>query len=338
MTAARSPRLRVGMIGAGWVSRHHLRAWQRQAPSAEVVALADPNPAAVRERAAEFGIAATYANAETLLAAESLDVVDICAPREFHAPLVRMMAQRGLPTICQKPLGVNFAEACNLAADVDGRMPFMVHENWRFRSYYRRLAEWLRQGVAGDIRQVQLEFVSSGMIPDASGQRPAVARQPFLRSLERLLVMEILIHHLDTLRFLLGEMDVRAASLFRSNDQIVGEDAATIVLERRANGASVVVISDLAVHGAPPLPMDHLRIFGSDGTIELKGNQLTAVGRREMSEMFDLEEAYQGAYDMTIAHFLEELAGQRRFETSLADNLNTLELVEAIYNAGSGPR
>ncbi len=326
------------MIGAGWVSRHHLRAWQRLAPSAEVVALADPNPAAARERAAEFGIAATYANAEALLAAELPDVVDICAPREFHAPLVRLMAQRGLPTICQKPLGVDLAEASDLARDVGGRMPFMVHENWRFRSYYRRLAEWLRDGVAGDIRQVHLEFLSSGMIPDASGQRPAVARQPFLRSQKRLLITEVLIHHLDTLRFLLGEMDVRTASLSRSNDEIIGEDAAAIVLTRRANGAPVVVTANLAVHGAPPLPTDHLRIFGSSGTIELKGNQLTAVGRQAMAETFDLDEAYLDSYASTIAHFVAELDGSRQFETGLADNLNTLELVEAIYTANSGAR
>ncbi|MGO8536183.1 gfo/Idh/MocA family oxidoreductase, partial [Rhizobium ruizarguesonis] len=76
---------------------------------------------------------------------------------------------------------------------------------------------WLDEGLAGEIRQVQFEFLSSGMIADAEGKRPALVRQPFFRTQERLLVMEVMIHHLDTLRYILGEMEVVIARLERSN-------------------------------------------------------------------------------------------------------------------------
>ena len=48
----------------------------------------------------------------------------------------------------------------------------MVHDNWRFRATYRRIQEWLDAGVVGDIRRVQLDYLSSGMIPDDDGQAP----------------------------------------------------------------------------------------------------------------------------------------------------------------------
>ena len=119
-------------------------------------------------------------------------------------------AARGLAVLCQKPLAPTLAAAEALVAAVGGAVPLMVHENWRFRAYYRRLREWLDDGHgSATVRQVQLDFLSSGMIPDDDGKRPALVRQPFLAGLERLLVMEILIHHLDTLRFLLGELDGR---------------------------------------------------------------------------------------------------------------------------------
>jgi predicted dehydrogenase len=328
-------RLRVGVVGAGWVSRHHLRGWRKHIDVAEVVALADPNPSTLKQRAEEFAIGATYATAEELLAAAVPDILDICAPREAHTHLVRLAAKHGLPTICQKPLAPSLAEARKLVADIGDRALLMVHENWRFRAYYRRIGEWLREGVVGDIHQVQLEFVSSGMIPDADGRRPALIRQPFLRSLDRLLVMEILIHHLDTLRVLIGEMDVRWSCLERSNDDIVGEDIATVLLARRHDGIPVSIVANLAVHGAPPLPRDRLRIFGSDGTIELDGARLTSVGQHLADETFDPDETYQGAYDRTIGHFLEQLAGESRFETGPGDNMKTLALVEAIYTANS---
>src|SRR5690606_6964218 len=115
-------------------------------------------------------------------------------------------------------------------------VPLMVHENWRFRPYYRQLRAWLAEGLVGEIVSIRLDFHSSGMIPDAEGQRPAIVRQPFFRTERRLLVMEVLIHHLDTLRLLFGEFDLRAARLRRSNDEIVGEDSAILSLERRGDG------------------------------------------------------------------------------------------------------
>src|SRR5207244_1615132 len=94
--------LRIGLIGAGMVSRHHLIAWANIADQARVVAVADPSEDNAARRAGEFGIPKTYANAETMLAASELDAIDIAAPREMHAPLVRLAAKQRLPVLCQK--------------------------------------------------------------------------------------------------------------------------------------------------------------------------------------------------------------------------------------------
>ena len=75
--------LRIGMIGAGMISRYHLEAWRR-CPGAEVVAIADPAPDAARDRAAAFAIPAVYGDAGSLLDSVALDAVDIAAPMEFH--------------------------------------------------------------------------------------------------------------------------------------------------------------------------------------------------------------------------------------------------------------
>ncbi len=327
-------RLRVGMLGAGWVTAYHLRAWQRQSHRAHVVAIADPVGEATRKRSAEFSIACCYDSAEAMFSDFIPDIVDICAPREFHAELVRLAASKGSAILCQKPLATDLTSAQTLAVGISERERLMVHENWRFRAYYRRLKQWLGAGLAGDLRHVTLEFLSSGMIPDRDGERPALVRQPFLRTLDRLLVMEILIHHLDTLRFLFGEMEVCSARLSRTNDDIIGEDVATLCL-RLSDGTPVHVTGNLAVHGAPPTPRDHLRVFGSDSTIELDGSRLTVTGGSKIEEHFDLDATYQGSYDAVIAHFLDGLERGTPFETAPADNLQTLELVETVYRLSS---
>jgi predicted dehydrogenase len=331
MAMQATPVRRVGMIGAGWVAGYHLPAWGRQRHRAEIVAIADPFPQAAARRAAEFGIPHVYASAEEMLEGERLDAVDICSPRETHAAMVRLAAGRRLDILCQKPLGTDFAEAETVASGVAPPARLMVHENWRFRAYYRLLKRWLEEGAAGDIRQVSLEFLSSGMIAGPGGLRPALVRQPFFRTQRRLLVMEVLIHHLDTLRYLLGELEIIAARLERSNDEIVAEDVAVVVLRRPEDGLVVTVTGNLAVHGAPPMPRDHLRLFGTRGTIELLGSALSLRGAEMREEAFDPDATYQGSYDAAIGHFLDGLDTGDAFETAPEDNLATLRLVEEIY-------
>jgi predicted dehydrogenase len=324
-------RRRVGIIGAGWVSEYHLPAWMKQSARAEVVAIADPSAEARAARSETSGIPRNYASAEAMLAEEALNVVDICAPREAHVELVQLAAARGVDILCQKPLAPDYDQAVALVAGLPASIRLMVHENWRFRAYYRRLKAWLEEGIAGNIRQVQFEFFSSGMIADADGNRPALIRQPFFRRQQRLLVMEVMIHHLDTLRYLFGEMEVVAARLERSNDDIVAEDVAFVILRRLDDGVIVTVNANLAVYGAPPVPRDHLRIFGTQAMLELYGSRLSATGHAEREEEFDADAVYQGAYDATIAHFLDGLEGRAVMETVPDDNLKTLALVENIY-------
>jgi D-apiose dehydrogenase len=326
--------MRIGVVGAGWVTQYHLPGWQRL-PDIEVAAICDPDLSALTARADAFGIAGRYANLETMLAAEHLDALDIASPRRFHADHVRAGAARGLPILCQKPLGIDLREAEALVADIGGKAPLMVHENWRFRPYYRELKAWLEAGLVGEIVSIRLDFHSSGMIPDIAGQRPALVRQPFFRDEARLLVMEVLIHHLDSLRFLFGEFDLHAARLKRSNDEILGEDSAILGLMRRTDGVPLHISGNLAVHGAPPAPKDQLSIWGSAGTLHLDGSTLRLFGPKPRKTEFDPAASYQAAYDDAIAHFVAALGAGLPFETSPADNLETLRLVEAAYQ-GSG--
>lgn len=322
--------MRVGMVGAGWVTQYHLPGWLRL-PGVEVVAICDPDAAALAARADAFAIPRRYTDMATMLDEAELDVLDIASPRHLHAAHVRAGAARGLPMLCQKPLGVDLAEAEALVAGLGPDVPLMVHENWRFRPYYRQLKRWLEEGLVGDITAIRLDFHSSGMIAGPDGQRPALVRQPFFRNEKRLLVTEVLIHHLDTLRYLFGGFDLVTARLGRSNDEILGEDSAILGLARRSDGVPLTVSGNLAVHGAPPAPMDQLWIFGSAGTLHLDGATLRLFGPQPREMAFDAAESYQAAYDGAIAHFVERVDGGGAFETNGRDNLETLRLVEAAY-------
>jgi predicted dehydrogenase len=313
------------------VSRHHLIAWASLADDASVVAIADPSSENAKRRASEFGIHATFSTAGEMLSKTELDAVDIAAPRAYHAELVRLAAERNLAILCQKPLAPTLRQAEELVAEVDAKARLMIHENWRFRGYYRQAAAWLRENRVGPVKQAQLTLLTSGVLLDSNGRRPALARQPFMRSEKRMLVEEVLIHHLDTLRVLMGPLRVKAAALSRTCPELFGEDGAVIQLETQNGGAAVSIFASFAADGYPAAQIDRLEILGESGSIRLDGNLLTCSGKSPAERHYDLATEYQGSYNAAIAHFVDALQSGRPFETSPGDNLQTLRLVEDCY-------
>lgn len=326
--------VRIGLAGAGWVTEHHLDAYETLKDRATVVAIADPSRAAAEARAARYGISEIYESVEAMLAQADLDAVDVAAPRELHAPICRAAAEAGHAILCQKPLAPTLEEAQALVADVGDRVPFMVHDNWRFRPHYRRIGAWIREGRIGDPRSVILTNLTSGLVPDEAGALPALVRQPMMVGLERMLLMEVMIHHVDALRYLLGDLTLRGARLGKTRTELRGEDRAMLFMTSEG-GAAVSLVGDFVAHGYPPAQTDRLQIFGSDGAVFLDGDRLRLVADgEEETHTLDLAANYKASYRGAIAHFLDHLADGGTFETSPEDNLRTLEIVEEAYRVG----
>lgn len=329
--------LRIGLAGAGWVSRHHLDAWETLQDRARVVAVADPDRRAATARAERYEIPHVYGSVEDMLEGTRLDAVDVAAPREAHAPICRLAARHGLDVLCQKPLAPTLAEAEALVAGIGGRGRLMVHENWRFRPHYRRVRGWLDEGRVGRIRSVVLGVLTSGLVPDRNGELPALTRQPMLAGLERMLLMEVMIHHVDVLRFLLGPLTLDAARLGRNCEAIRGEDRATLLLGTE-DGAAACLVGDFMARGHPARQMDRLEILGTEGSILLEEDRLSLRSDRELTVPVDLDGDYEASYRGAITHFLDRLADGRPFETRPEDNLETLRIVEEAYRVGTPGR
>ena len=326
--------LAVALAGAGMVSRHHLQAWAAT-PGARVVAIADPDMEAAHARAAEFGVPEVFADAREMLARARPDALDVAAPMAAHADLVAAAIEAGLAgVLCQKPLAPDLA-AARTVADAAGARPstrLMVHENWRFRPHYRRLRAWLDEGAIGAPRLFRMESLGSGLLPGPDGRAPGLERQPFLARMERLIVLELLVHHLDTLVFLLGPLVPRAAALARLSPLVSGEDTALVQLTSDGpEGPLGALVASMAAPGAPARPRDTFMLHGEAGRIVLDGDELRREGRTAETLRIDHEADYEASYGGAIGHFVEAMTSGSAFETDPATHLRVLEMVEAIY-------
>jgi predicted dehydrogenase len=261
--------LRVATLGAGYFSRFHHRAWKRMA-DVELVAIADHERHKAEAFAVEFSIPAVFTDVETMLAEMRPDVIDIVAPPQAHLPAIRAAARHGIHAICQKAFCQSLDEAREAVA-IAGRagITLAVHENFRFQPWHQKVRQFIAAGALGDIYQLTFRLrPGDGQGPDAY-----LDRQPYFRSMERLLVHETAIHHIDLFRYLLGEPDSIYADLRRMNPVIAGEDAGLIVMTMPSGARAIFDGNRCSDHVATNrrLTMGEMLIEGSAGVLRLDG-------------------------------------------------------------------
>ncbi len=142
-------RLRVGVIGLG-MGRAHIEGWREHA-QVDVVAIADPDAARLATIGDKFEIEGRYASAETMVAAEKLDVVSICTPNKFHMDLTLAALAAGCHVLCEKPMAMSAEEGRVMlaAAEKAGRR-LMINFSYRFSAQSRALKAQVDAGVFGE--------------------------------------------------------------------------------------------------------------------------------------------------------------------------------------------
>src|ERR671910_17548 len=113
MAAAPSRRLRAAIVGAGFAASSHIDALSRL-PDVEVVGVLASSPESGRKAAAKLGMDHAYSSLDELLG-DTVDVVHNCTPNASHRAISSAALERGIHVVSEKPLGLDAAEAAQLA-------------------------------------------------------------------------------------------------------------------------------------------------------------------------------------------------------------------------------
>lgn len=108
--------LRVGVVGAGKMGQHHMRAIARLGEVARLVGVADPAPGRGEElRAAGLDVP-VHPDLATLVVRESVDVVHVCTTPETHLPVALEALDAGCHIYVEKPVAPTAVGAATLLA------------------------------------------------------------------------------------------------------------------------------------------------------------------------------------------------------------------------------
>ena len=263
-------RLRIAVIGAGYMGRKHL---QYLAASADcrLAALVDPDPAA--ERAAREHGVRRYRDVAALLADEPIDGAIVAAPTGLHEEVGLRCIDAGVPALIEKPIcaTVESAERLNRAAE-QADVPLLVGHHRRYNPAAAAAKRLLDAGALG--RLVGISAIWCMCKPD-SYYAAAWRRQPGGGP-----VLTNLIHEIDLLRYLAGDIIEVAGFTANAMRGFATEDSAALTLRFAGGALASVVMSDCApspwsweqaTGESPQFPANEqnpIRLFGTDAALE----------------------------------------------------------------------
>ncbi len=327
--------LRVAMVGAGYFAQFQLEGWRDA--GAPVIALCDTDPARASALADRFHIGASFDDAVAMLDAVQPELLDVVLPPAAQAAVVFAALERGIPTICQKPFGINLAQTRAMAeAATLSQTPLIVHENFRFTPWFRECRRLIDAGFFGRVHGISFRLRPG----DGQGPRAYLDRQPYFQTMAQLLVRETAVHFIDTFRYLMGDVVAVTARLRRLNPVIAAEDAGIILFEFNDDASGLFDGNRLNDHVAanPRLTMGEMWLEGEHGVMRLDGDASLwwkphHDAEREHRYCHDAPGAFGGACTALQTHVLAHLQHGTPLENSAQDYLANLHAQQAIYHS-----
>ena len=228
---------RIGIIGLGTIGKAHLGVLL-EASNARAVAAADPSPAA-REHAQAFGVTA-YADYRAMIDRETLDGAVIAVPNAEHVPAGLACIERGIAPLVEKPIADTVEAARRLCEAAEaGGVPILVGHHRRHNAAVRRAREAIAEGLIGrpSIATVMYTQLKPDSYFSVGWRREAAAGGPVLINL---------IHEIDLVRFVCGEIASLQAVSSNAMRGFAVEDTAAVLLRFRNGALGTIGLSDAA--------------------------------------------------------------------------------------------
>ena len=162
-------KLKVGIVGVGGIARTHIPGWEAS-EHAELAAGSDVNGAVLKDWGEQYGVKKLYADPEDLFGDPKIDIVDVCTPNMYHAPLAIGALDAGKHVICEKPLAPAPEEVKGMieARDRSGKL-LMCAQSARFSGASLAMKAELETGVLGEVYHARCWVLRRAGVPGRPG-------------------------------------------------------------------------------------------------------------------------------------------------------------------------
>jgi predicted dehydrogenase len=300
-----------------------------------VAAIASRDAGRAAAIAASFGIARSYGDYQALLDDPQIEAIYNPLPNHLHVEWTVKALDAGKHVLCEKPIGLNAAEAQAIVAARD-RSGMRVIEAFmvRFHPQWHRVRTLVQTGRIGSVRVIQSAFVFSVLDPNNVRNRADIGGGA---------LYDVGCYPIVTARYVFGSEPIRAIALV-DRDTHLGVDRVTSGLLAFPGGGQLGFCSALQL-----APYQRVVILGSEGRIEVSvpftpqkehGCRLVIDtgkfldGSSAVVEELAPADQYAEQCDLAAAVFRRETEQEFPIEDALAN----MRAIDALYRSAVSSR
>jgi predicted dehydrogenase len=290
-------KVKIGIVGSGFMGRTHAEAIQRYILNAELAAIAGGSRA--QQLAKDYGVEFEEA-IETLLGREDIDAVMVTTPHAQHAEPTIHAARNGKHVLVEKPMATTvkdcdaMVEACHAAG-----VNLMVGQMQRYRRCNLLAKQLIDEGRIGKVlmmRESQLGTVGATGFPSWQSDPENVG-----------LLIGHGIHNLDRLRWMAGSEVKRVCAWSGSKREQANIDLSAMVLLNFESGAVANFWFSWECP-TPGFPRSEFRawIMGEEGLLDID-----AYGKLQLG----IENSWELVYEQPPIDYRGDMLAPIRMQT-----------------------
>jgi virulence factor len=309
----KSPRLRIGILGAGDIARKAYLPLLTSWPQVDIAGLCNRTLSTAQEVSQRWHLEPPPDTLETLLE-RRIDAAFVLTSTDSHEALIRRLLEAEVDVFVEKP-ATTHSQATETLADLAaerGRI-FMIGFNRRFAPLYRQAKERFGE------RTIRMCLIEK--------HRPGAKERDLAGT-----YLDDTIHQIDLLRFLCGEVEPVATHAHSLSGRLL---SAVSLARLKSGGQGVVLTSRQA-----GMWQERAYLHGDDLTVEVRAFRSLSIHHKDSVQVIGEDRAgrwfpqlVERGFAGEIEHFIDCVRSRRQPETNGEDAAKTQRLMEALVQA-----
>ncbi len=331
---------KLGLIGAGTIGKRHLQAIS-EVIQAELVAIVDTDPLA-KSIATKTNVS-FFSSASQMLREIQPDGVIVCTPTEVHLEPALLSLEHNAHVLVEKPIAPSLEEAQQI---VESSKRFnrqvLVGHHRRYSEQIQQTKRMMESGVLGELVGVTgiwaVRKTDAYFEPEWRKQRTSGP------------VLINLIHEIDTLRYVCGEIVSLSAKVSKGIRDHPKEETTALLFEFQSGALGTFLLSDVtpspwtweqATGENPNFPktsQNVYRFIGSKASLDFPNLVLWRHAGNEPDWLHEIspeviESEIEDAYVEQIRHFCAVIKSKEEPRINAVDAMKTLKATLAVFEA-----
>jgi predicted dehydrogenase len=291
----------------------------------EIVAISSRNLDSAQTAASKLGIPKAYGSYEELLADPDIDAIYNPLPNHMHVDWSIKALEAGKHVLCEKPLGLDAADARRLL-DTEARYPelkVMEAFMYRFHPVWIRAKELARDGSIGQLRTIQSFFSYFNDDPNNIRNKVDIGGGG---------LMDIGCYCISLARFVFEKEPIRVLGIIDRDPDMKVDRITTGVMDFGDVTSSFTCGTQLA-------PYQRVQIVGTEGRVEIEipfnipPDRETRIWVHKAGTTEEITFPVCDKYTCQGEVFSRSILENTPVPTPLRDAIHNMETIDAIFES-----